>query len=390
MAQYQTPFMGQFIQSSIGNVADPLIAGLKEKQKANVLSNLPKGQDGKFDYNAAIDYLIRNNQTDVAAKLAPIVTAQQQQSGMHGTPIYGQGPNGETLLFGMTKAGGVQSLPLPGGATPTLPVKAIDTGTGTQIIPNRMPFGGGQPTMPPNTQPTARSGPPTGFAPPAPPLDVNSEGIPPSQAARVNAPQAGSAAPIQPTPVPTQSIRPGFIPRDTEGREADEARGQARGKAQANYPQIVASAGSSLRLIDAAIKHPGRGTATGLSSALDPRNYIRGTNARDFQVRAKQLEGRVFLDAFDQLRGGGAITESEGNKATAAHARLDRAQSDDEYLAALKELQGILIKGVKVARLKAQGRWADADRELGQNIPDVTVTTPGAPSIDDLVKKYSK
>lgn len=386
MAGYQTPFMGQFIQSSIGNVADPLLEGLKERQKSETLSNLPRGADGKFDYNAAVDYLLRNNQAETAVKLAPLLTAQQQQNSVYGTPIYGQGPNGETLIGTFDKGGQFRQIQTP-NFTPTLPVKQLDTGTGYVPTPGRMPFVGGQAA--PGGQPTAPRS--------APPLDINSEGIPPSQAARVNAQQPGSAAPIQPTPVQTQAVRPpstpGFIPKDVQGRGSAEARGQAQGKAQAHYPHVVATAGTSLRLIDDAIKHPGRGTATGLSRRLDPRNYIAGTDASNFAARAEQLEGRVFLDAFDQLRGAGAITEAEGNKATTAHGRLQRSQSDDEYLSALKELRGIIVKGLKVVRLKAQGRFADADRELGLEIPDVTVTAPGAtsgPSIDDLVKKYSR
>lgn len=379
--------MGQFIQSSIGNVADPLIEGLKQRERGDVLSKLPRSKDGKFDYDASIDYLLRSNQPDIAVKLA------QHGAGSHkvyGNVLYGYGPDGQLVIGSHDARGQFVPIPTP-GFTPTMPVGWRDTGTGFQASPNRMPMVNGQPGPPPQGRPPVASG-----QPPQPQLDINSEGIPPSQAARVNAPQPGSSAPIQPTPVQSVPVRPpqgtpGFIPKDVQGREAAEAQGQAQGRAVANYPQIVAATGTSLRLIDEAIKHPGRETATGLSGTFDPRNYISGTNAKDFQIRSRQLEGRVFLDAFDQLRGGGAITEAEGNKATAAHARLDRAQSDGEYLAALKELRGILMKGLKVARLRAQGRWADADRELGAEIPDVTVEAPGSGSdIDNLVKKYLK
>src|SRR3972149_3072210 len=325
------------------------------------------------DPSSALARLIGVGDIQGATVLAKLHETQNQQGGVYGTPIYGQGPGGETQIGTFDKRGQFRRVDT-GGFTPTLPVKPLDTGTGFVMTPGRAPFVGGQP-----------SGPSRG-----PQLDINSEGIPPSQAAQVNGPQPGSAAPMQPTPGPTQPIRPtpGFIPKDVQGREAAEARGQAQGKAQANYPQIVSAATTSLRLLDEAIKHPGRETATGLSSRLDPRNYIPGTSAADFDARAKQLEGRRFLDAFEQLRGGGAITEAEGNKATAAHARLMRSQSDDEYLAALKELRGIISKGVKVARMKAAGRSDLADRELGLNIPDVEVTTPGQARIDDLVKKY--
>jgi hypothetical protein len=105
-------------------------------------------------------------------------------------------------------------------------------------------------------------------------------------------------------------------------------------------PAVIAKAQQSIELVDEMLKHPGRETATGLSGSIDPRNYIPGTDAKDFQIRQKQLQGRVFLEAFETLKGGGAITEAEGAAATRALGRLDLAQSDKEYAAALKELRG--------------------------------------------------
>lgn len=141
--------------------------------------------------------------------------------------------------------------------------------------------------------------------------------------------------------------------KDVSGKASQEVQGEAQGKAVVALPTVINSTQQSIDLVDEMIKHPGRETATGLSGTLDPRNYIGGTAAKDFQVRAKQIEGRTFLSAFDQLRGAGAITEAEGAKATAAMARLDRAQSDEEYLRSLNELKGILNKGMEIARQRA-------------------------------------
>lgn len=101
----------------------------------------------------------------------------------------------------------------------------------------------------------------------------------------------------------------------------------------------------SLSVLDKAITHPGRATATGLSGAIDPRNYVPGTAARDFHVLKDQIGGKAFLQAFESLKGGGQITQVEGEKATAAIARLNTAQSDEEYRAALAEFRGIVAQG---------------------------------------------
>lgn len=330
------------------------------------------------DPSSALARLIGVGDIQGATVLAKLHEHQQAQNRVYGNVIYGQDDQGRTVLGSHNARGQFVPIPTP-GFQPTLQTRTINTGTSIETIPGRGVFEGGQLTAP--TRAPVRAGPPPGFAPPAddPTMEVH-----PRTVEAANAPAPAPNAPIQPRPVQTTTVRrPGSYPIDVQGREAAEQRGQIQGRAQANYPQIVSSATTSLRLLDEAISHPGRETATGLSSRLDPRNYIPGTNAVDFDARARQLEGRVFLDAFEQLRGGGAITEAEGNKATAAHARLMRSQSDEAYLAALRELRGIIAKGVRVARLKAAGRFDDADRELGLQIPDVEVTAPqqqsGAP-----------
>jgi hypothetical protein len=100
-------------------------------------------------------------------------------------------------------------------------------------------------------------------------------------------------------------------------------------------------------LLDQAIKHPGRATSTGLSGTIDPRNYLPGTNATNFKALLDQIKGSAFLQAFENLKGGGQITQIEGEKATNAIARLQTAQSDEEFVKALKEFQGIIGKGVE-------------------------------------------
>ncbi len=123
---------------------------------------------------------------------------------------------------------------------------------------------------------------------------------------------------------------------------------------------------NQMDVLQMAIDHPGREAATGASSRFDPRNYFPGTDATNFQVVLDQINGAAFLQAFETLRGGGQITEVEGTKATQAIARLNRAQSDAEFLKALKELQGIMGKGY--ARLAGRpytpGAQGGADDEI--------------------------
>lgn len=116
-------------------------------------------------------------------------------------------------------------------------------------------------------------------------------------------------------------------------------------------------------VINKAMNHPGRETATGLSGTLDPRNYIPGTNAKDFAALNGQLQGGVFLQAYQTLKGGGQITEIEGKKAEKAIARLQTSQSDKAYKEALQDLQSVVQNSM--ARMKGQG-YTDPPTANGQ------------------------
>lgn len=167
-------------------------------------------------------------------------------------------------------------------------------------------------------------------------------------------------------PITRQPV--GQIPK--ENREAaretaiGKIEGESLGEAQVNLGGTLQKADQSIALIDQMLTHPGFEAATGLSSVLDPRNYIAGTDATNFNVMRKQLEGKAFLEAFESLKGGGQITEVEGRKATEAIGRLSTVQSEDAYREALMELRGILELGKQRSVQRAGGQpsgdgWQD-------------------------------
>jgi hypothetical protein len=121
----------------------------------------------------------------------------------------------------------------------------------------------------------------------------------------------------------------------------------------------IANAQDSLAVLDKAINHPGRETATGVSGSVDPRNYLPGTDAKNFRVVLDQIKGQAFMQAYQNLRGGGQITEVEGKKATDAIARLDTAQSDKEFVTALTDLRSVMQRGYdRLANGKSGGQGA--------------------------------
>lgn len=130
-----------------------------------------------------------------------------------------------------------------------------------------------------------------------------------------------------------------------EQAKADVVPTQAK---QAN----IASAQNALSVIDKALAHPGLGVATGLSGAIDPRNYVPGQVGKDYKSIQNQLEGKAFLSAFEQLKGGGAISEKEGEKAQQAIARMSLSQSEKEYRQGLKDYKEVIQTGL--SRMKGE------------------------------------
>jgi len=150
--------------------------------------------------------------------------------------------------------------------------------------------------------------------------------------------------------------------RETATTTARET-AEAKAKSLAALPQVIAGADETVGLLDRVLNHPGRGAATGLSSA-NPLNRVPGTDAYDFNVLMDQIKGQAFLQAFQSLRGGGAITEREGQAATNAIARLNAAQSEQEFVNSITDLKRIVSGGRDRAILNAsQGQQSNAPEQ---------------------------
>lgn len=112
--------------------------------------------------------------------------------------------------------------------------------------------------------------------------------------------------------------------------------------------------------------HPGLESAVGakgLSSGfglLGEDFAFGGTDAAGFQARLKKLGGSNFLQAYQSLKGGGAITEVEGKKAEQAIANLATSQSEEDFLKSLSELEEVVNAGIE-----------RANKKLGRNPMDV-------------------
>ena len=127
----------------------------------------------------------------------------------------------------------------------------------------------------------------------------------------------------------------------------------------------IAGKAALMARIDALMNDPN------LEDALGFEGIVRGfastvgldPNVARVNEMIKQIRGDVFLQAFEKLKGGGQITELEGQKAEQAMARLGQMQGYDDYVNSLKELRFYID--------------IFSRRMQGESIPDEMIYTPG-------------
>lgn len=164
-------------------------------------------------------------------------------------------------------------------------------------------------------------------------------------------------------------------PEHQRAMAAARAAGQAAAKSEqaANdvLPKVIDTATAALANIDAMIgsperkdpvtgkvipatkPHPGFTTVVG-ATMLPGARFVPGTSAADFQARFDQIKGSAFLQAYETLKGGGQITNIEGEKGTAALNRMSIAQSEREFIQAAREFQEVVQKGLERAQARVK------------------------------------
>ena len=114
------------------------------------------------------------------------------------------------------------------------------------------------------------------------------------------------------------------------------------GAAEKKNQAFADTASDSIGLIDSVINDPALPSVTGMIQGRIPPLTQAGT---DLVAKIEQIQGQAFVQAFESLKGGGAITDREGIAAQNAIARLQRSQSPEAYKQSLNELKAILERG---------------------------------------------
>ena len=292
------------------------------------------------------------------------------------TPIWGTDKKGNPVLMQPSSAGGVKQVDLPPGVTPQRGgVSKVDLGDKIAIMDANGNFIGFQP----------KGTAPTQLIDPKENRIISAPGIPGGQPGVPQAAQGGGAAPMAPAQPGLPEAQPSGapaapmaapLPGGPTVTQIPPSREQA-----AQQTAAVSEADYSIKLVEDLLKHPGMPTVVGAPGATGiPAKLgypVPGTDAAGFMARLKQIEGKQFLQAFQSLKGGGHITEIEGQKATEAMSRLSQTgQTEEEYKKAADELVGIL----KLGKTRAQAAAGGQTPQVPPVVPSDAPATPQVPS----------
>lgn len=135
---------------------------------------------------------------------------------------------------------------------------------------------------------------------------------------------------------------------------AMESSGKVTGAGQAeaalNLPLVEFNAENMTRRVDELLADPG---FKGIVGMKDYTGILPGTPEQGALARLKQIQGGAFLQAYQSLKGGGQITEIEGQKSEEALARLSRAQSEESFREAAEDFNREISGLVEIVRKRA-------------------------------------
>jgi hypothetical protein len=154
------------------------------------------------------------------------------------------------------------------------------------------------------------------------------------------------------------------IQKNTAQAEAQKVVGKGQGDAIVDLPAVEGAAQRLFGQLDNVMSDPNLKNVTGVEAYLPtllPKNVTT-------EEKAKQLTSGAFVQSFKDLKGGGAITEIEGKKATSALARLENLRQDDAgYVEALNDFKREVVALVALAKRKA-GAKGNAGSQGAQQV----------------------
>jgi hypothetical protein len=126
--------------------------------------------------------------------------------------------------------------------------------------------------------------------------------------------------------------------------------------AQAGLGQTLETGQQMIDAVKQTVNHPGFDFSVGnpvTSPLAKVAAFVPGTESASFKANMDQLLGKQFLQAYESLRGAGAITVVETEQATKSLSRMQTANTKEDFIKSANELIDIVQRGMNRARQKA-------------------------------------
>lgn len=144
----------------------------------------------------------------------------------------------------------------------------------------------------------------------------------------------------------------GSVPKDVAGAASQEAIGKGAGEARVALPGAEGMARAVGEQVTSLKNDP---YLPNMLGPINSRLPNLSSDAARVQSKMDQIGGGAFLQARQMLKGGGAITDFESAKAEAAMIRMNDAQSEQDYKAALDDFNSAVQSGIEKMRAQAGG-----------------------------------
>ncbi len=192
-------------------------------------------------------------------------------------------------------------------------------------------------------------------------MGMTPEGAPPAQPMPPQQPPPQGGAPMP----PAGPQQPQLSPQAQQELAVNAAK--LKQEAAQNLPNQMQQGKSLLSTIDQMIgtkdadgnvltaPHKGLKDIVGHSSAtnLIADQFRGGGDGADFKALYDQVQGGAFLQALNQMKGSGAISEIEGTKATAALNSAQRSQSPEAFMKSMAEFRQAVANGMDNSQTRA-------------------------------------
>lgn len=153
-------------------------------------------------------------------------------------------------------------------------------------------------------------------------------------------------------------------------------------KAQEKLNKVNADSSNLTNLLDSLATHPGVPDLFGakgggaILSYVGKNEPIAGSNAAGAKALFDQVKGQQFLQAFENLKGGGHISEKEGEAATKAFSALNENISEKELIKNIGILKSTIDKAKYRAEVRASQGYQRQSSQPQQNIEKSVLLPP--------------